>query len=94
MTDAPTVPPRFLRIAKANIVLGIVCLVRLVPELVTVSLISGPHWKYLMLLGLDVLVGALWLRAGLALRKEPARNLAFAVFACALVLAHSITSAP
>jgi len=94
MTDAPAVPPRLLWIAKANIILGIVCLVRLVPELVTVSLMTGrgPHWQYLMLLGLDILVGALWLRAGLVLRKRPGQDFAFAVFACALVLAHSIVS--
>lgn len=79
-------------IAKVNVTLGIISLVRFAPELVTI-VPKDPKGEYYFLVVLDLLIAGLWLKSGLALRKHGRGALGFAALVGALIFAHSITSA-
>lgn len=84
--------PRLRWIAKVNITLGIISLVRFAPELVTI-VPKDPKGVYYLLVVLDLAIAGLWLKSGLALRKHGRGALGFAAFVGSVIFAHSITSA-
>ena len=94
MTDGEAVPApsRLVWIAKANIILGIVSMIRCAPELLSV-IPKGPKIAYYALAALDLLIAGIWLKCGLALKKNGRRALGFTTIAGAVIFSHSITSA-
>jgi hypothetical protein len=94
MTDGEEIPqnPRLSWIAKTSITLGIISLIRFAPELVTI-VPKAPRRVYYLLVLLDLVVGGLWLKSGLALRKHGRGAVRFAAFMGAVIFAHSLTSA-
>jgi hypothetical protein len=78
-------------LAKACIILGIVALVRFVPE-AFIILPRRPDEKYFAVAAMDLLMAVSWLTSGLALRKRSFGALGFATVVGGLLLAHGATS--
>src|SRR6185436_4678872 len=90
--DQSTVAPDRLRwIAKASIILGLASLLRFLPEMISV-LPKNPSGRYFAMVALDLVVGAIWLKCGLALRKHGRGAIGFAAIGGAILLAHAVTS--
>jgi hypothetical protein len=93
MSEELTPEPSRLRwIAKVNITLGIISLLRFAPELLTI-VPKGPRNVYYLLVIFDLIIGGLWLQSGMLMRKHGRGALGFATFVGAVLFAHSITSA-
>ena len=90
--EAIPAPPRLRWLAKASVVLGAASLIRFLPELISI-VPKGPSRRYFALVALDLVIGALWLKLGLALRKHARGAIGFASIAGAVIFTHAITSA-
>src|SRR4029453_5678004 len=93
MTDGEAIPapPRLLWITKANIVLGVVTAIRLVPEAVVIVR-RDPGGLYYLLLALDLLWAGVWIGCGVVLRRT--RPLVrFAAVGGALLWGNAVASA-